>query len=85
MDCTTTHIIVLIEHLAARESLSPRTVSRIVTGSGDTIDRLAAGHDITTRRAHRVVQNLSDRWPADFAWPADIPRPEPLPAGEEAA
>ena len=59
------------------------TVGRHIAGHGAFFSRLDAGHDITTRRATRVVQRLSDRWPAGAEWPADIPRPAPTsPDGE---
>ena len=53
------------------------TVSRLASGSGATATRLSRGHDITTRRAARIVQWLSDHWPEDTRWPVDIPRPPP--------
>ena len=55
------------------------------TGSGDTHERLVTGHDITTRRAARIVQWLSDHWPPGAEWPADIPRPDPSPDSPAAA
>ena len=58
------------------------TISLYATGSGATYARLAAGRDITTRRAARVVQWLSDHWPAGAEWPSDIPRPTPSPDGD---
>ena len=41
--------------------------------------RLRAGADITSRRAERIIQWLSDHWPAALAWPSDIARPQPSP------
>ena len=52
-------------------------MSLYASGSGATYARLAAGADITTRRAARIVQWLSDAWPASATWPTDIPRPAP--------
>ena len=52
-----------------------KTVSRLATGSGDTLERLKQGKRITTERAARTVQWLSENWPDDLAWPADIARP----------
>lgn len=72
-----TDIIALIDRLAAHTRKSPHTIGRYSAGSGDFYSRLVAGHDLTTRRADRVVQWLSDHWPADLAWPADIPHPAP--------
>ena len=76
------HIVQLVHSYGVAVGLTPRTVSTYAAGSGDFCDRLERGHDITTRRAARVVQWLSDRWPADLDWPADIPRPAPRAAGE---
>ena len=61
---------------------SPHTVGRLASGDGRLYHRLAAGRDITTRRAARVVQWLSDHWPAGAEWPSDIPRPAPTPGGD---
>ena len=69
------HIIVLIELLAAARHRSPHTIGRLASGSGDFYARLAAGHDLTTRRASRVVRYLSDHWPEGVEWPAGVPRP----------
>ena len=70
----------LVTKLAAHTHRSVATVSRLASGSGVTVRRLLAGADITSRRAERIVQWLSDHWPADLAWPADIPRPAPAAA-----
>ena len=71
------HIVKLIELLAQARNLSPRTIARYATGSGDMYDRLVAGCDMTIRRATRVTQWFSDHWPEDLDWPEDIPRPAP--------
>ena len=70
-------IIRLITLAAAASGRSPSTIGRWASGSGDMYHRLRRGHDITTRRAARVVQALSDRWPPGAQWPADVPRPPP--------
>ena len=68
-------IVVLIEVYAARQRHTVGTVSTYAAGSGDFYVRLKHGHDLTTRRAERVIQWLSDHWPSDLDWPAEIPRP----------
>ena len=72
-------IVHLADLLAASRGWSRATVSTYSTKSGDAIERLARGHDITTRRAGRIAQWLSDHWPVDLEWPADIPRPDLAP------
>ena len=69
----------LASALAKHLNRSVSTVSRLATGSGETIPRLGRGHAITTRRAARAIQWFSDHWPADAEWPAAIPRPQPTP------
>ena len=72
-------IVTLIEIAAAARGVSPGTVGREAGGSGDCYGRLRGGSDITSRRATRIVQRLSDHWPADAEWPTNIPRPAPSP------
>ena len=82
-------IIRLARILAKKRGWTLSTLSTYATNHGAFISRLERGHDLTTRRAARVTQWLSDHWPADLDWPADIPRPAPTPgspaAGEDAA
>lgn len=75
-------IMQLCELYAARKGLSLSTVSTYAAQAGDFYGRLKRGHDLTTRRAARVVQWLSDHWPADLDWPIDIPRPTPQAEGQ---
>ena len=70
-------IIKLIEAVASAKSRSPHTVGRLAAGSGDFYARLKNGHDLTTRKADRVIRYLSDHWPPSVKWPSDIPRPAP--------
>ena len=72
-------IIALAERYAQACGLRLTTVAKKSAGQARLFDRLAAGHDITTKRAERVVRWLSDRWPADVEWPPEIPRPAPSP------
>ena len=75
-------IVRLIDIYARHAHLTVATVSLYASGSGATYQRIRAGADITTRRAARVVQWLSDHWPESAEWPADIPRPAPTPGGD---
>lgn len=73
------HIPQIIEALASATQRSPHTVGRWLSGDGALYQRLVDGHDITTRRAERIVQAASDRWPEGHPWPMGIDRPEPAP------
>ena len=75
MEDTASRLVALVDLFAELTELSPSTVSRHATGSGDTVARLRRGGAITTRRADRAFRFLSDHWPDTVAWPADIPRP----------
>lgn len=81
MDNTSEHLSTLIRTLAAHLGRSPSTISRIVSGSGDTLNRLEKKHGsipvhrITTDRAARMVLRLSEIWAPDLEWPRHIPRP----------
>ena len=77
MNCES--ILRLSRQYATETGLSLSSVSTYATGSGDIFSRLDRGHDITTRRATRIVQWFSDNWPIDLHWPTDIPRPDPAP------
>lgn len=72
-------IIQILESAAEADGRSPSTWAREASGSGDQYTRLIDGCDITTRRAARIVQWLSDHWPPPAVWPPDIPRPPPAP------
>ena len=78
-------VATLIEGLASARRRSPHTISTLVTGSGDMYARLTRGCDLTSRRAARIAQQVSDHWPVDLPWPAEIPRPRPSPDSPAAA
>ena len=67
----------LFELYSAQSGWTLSTLSTYAAGAGDFYGRLKRGHDVTTRRAARVAQWLSDYWPSDLEWPSDIPRPAP--------
>lgn len=69
----------LIRALARAAGWTPAYASLVTSGSGATLDRLDRGGDITTRRARRIIQAASDRWPDGHPWPPGIARPEPTP------
>lgn len=83
MQNTVSHLSILIRTLAGHTNRSASTVSRLVTGSGDTVRRIekltprgTPVHRISTERVERAFARLSDIWPSDLEWPADIPRPD---------
>ena len=73
-------ITALLERLAAHFGRTPATVGRWVTSDGAFHRRLASGAGIRPKRAQRVLQWCSDRWPEDLPWPSDLERPTPNPA-----
>ena len=77
LDKTAAYLVALVELFAEHTGRSAGTVSRLATGSGDTIVRLRRGSTITARRADRALRYLSDNWPEDLPWPnrADESRP----------
>lgn len=70
-------IVRLADVLGAASKTSPSRWVRAACGSGAMYRRLRGGHDITTRRAARIAQWLSDHWLPFVEWPSDIPRPAP--------
>ncbi|MCY4215261.1 MAG: hypothetical protein OXF68_16760 [Gammaproteobacteria bacterium] len=67
----------LITTLAQVRGWSVSYASLLSSGSGATAARLMAGHDITTRRAARIVRWCSEHWPEGQPWPEGIERPSP--------
>ncbi len=50
-------------------------VSTMVFGSGDRLDGIAHGKDLTTRSYERAMTWFSRNWPEDAAWPQEVLRP----------
>lgn len=69
LDRTAAYLVALVELFAEHTGRSAGTVSRLATGSGDTIVRLRRGSTITARRIDRALRYLSDNWPEDLPWP----------------
>ena len=69
LDKTASYLVALVELFAEHTGRSAGTVSRLATGSGDTIVRLRRGSTITARRIDRALRYLSDNWPEDLPWP----------------
>ena len=57
--------------------LSLSTIGNRALNNGRFFKRLLAGHGCTVRNHNRMLQYLSDHWPANLAWPSEIPRPVP--------
>jgi hypothetical protein len=82
MDNTKQNIFFLAEAFAEATNRAVSTISRLATGSGQTVANLKlvddAGqpkHRITTDRAFRALSWFSDNWPDDLEWPEGIERP----------
>lgn len=75
-------LVTLIHAFADARSLSVSYALRLLTGSGDTVDRVTAGASITARRAETILRRASQNWPTDRPWPAGIPRPAPAEESE---
>ena len=60
--------------LAARRGIALSTLGRLTVGNSRLFNDLAQGR-VTISRATRVVERLSDLWPADMPWPREITRP----------
>ncbi len=75
-------LVTLIRDFAAARGLSVSYASRLLTGSGDTVERVNGGMSITGRRAETILRRASESWPAGLAWPAGLPRPA-SPGGDD--
>lgn len=70
-------VVQVLRRYAAACGLSESYASRVLSGSGTTLARLARGGSLTARRAATIIQTASNLWPSGAAWPDDIPRPAP--------
>ena len=70
-------LITLIRSYAGARGISVSYASRLLTGSGDTVDRVTAGASVTARRAETILRRAALHWPDGLDWPAGIPRPAP--------
>lgn len=75
-------LLSLAEAYCRHRRLSLGSLGTYATKDARFFRKLPEGR-VTIRRAERVLQWLSDHWPADLPWPADIPRTAPS-AGEPA-
>lgn len=71
----------LCDLMAKKTNRSPKTISRLASGSGETITRLRDGKPITVQRAERMLTYFSDNWPEGVKWPKNVDRPKPTKSG----
>ena len=68
----------IIQAYARGRGLSESYASRRLSGSGETLRRLAKdGATLASRRAAAILQAASNEWPPRLPWPASIRRPAP--------
>jgi len=60
---------------ATARKLSRSRVSTIVFNAGMTLDRIAAGKDLTTGNYEKAMHWFHQNWPHDVRWPAGVARP----------
>lgn len=60
---------------ATARKLSRSRVSTIVFNAGMTLDRIAAGKDLTTGNYEKAMRWFHWNWPANARWPVGVPRP----------
>ena len=71
-------LVTLIRTYAAARRISDSYASKILTGSGDTLDRMVRDRmSLTARRSEKIIRRASNLWPKNAEWPSDIPRPAP--------
>lgn len=60
---------------AIARSISRSRTSTIVFNAGMTLDRIAAGKDITTGNYEKAMCWFHKNWPQGARWPSGVPRP----------
>ena len=71
---STDRLVDLCQRYALARGIKATTLGRLTVGNSTLLDRIHTGR-ITIRTIERLIQYLSNHWPADVEWPADIPRP----------
>lgn len=60
---------------ATARGLSRSRVSTIVFNAGMTLDRIAAGKDLTTGNYEKAMRWFHQNWPGGVRWPVGVDRP----------
>ena len=69
-------LVALIHAFADARGLSVSYASRLLTGSGDTVDRVTAGASITARRAETILRRaVAEPGPPTAPGPQAFPAP----------
>jgi hypothetical protein len=69
------HLIAVADAYCAARGRSRARVSTIVFNSGQTLDRIAAGKDLTTGNWERAMAWFHENWPEGAKWPREVSRP----------
>jgi len=72
---STEQIKLLAGLYAEHRHIELSTLGRLAVGSSSVFPRIEKDK-ATVRTIKRIVNYLSEHWPADLEWPADIPRPK---------
>lgn len=68
-------LIAVADTYCLARRLSRSRVSTIVFSAGLTLDRIAAGRDLSTGSFERAMRWFSDNWPEGAVWPDHVERP----------
>ncbi len=84
MVCHIDDVICTAERFMGARNIAGSTLCRVAVGNSTAWSRLPSGN-VTVRTVARLMQYLSDNWPAHLEWPPDVPRPAPASEAKEAA
>ncbi len=80
----TDHIRTALERFTAEAGMALGALSSRALDEGKALRQFMDGErSLTLPRAERLLQYLSDHWPASADWPEELPRPAPSPASPE--
>ena len=78
-----TRVLEIAERYMRASGIAPSTLGRKAVHNSSVLERIETGR-VTVRTLTRLLQYLSDNWPAHLEWPRDVERPQPRDSGSAA-